>query len=156
MKKVLLSLSFILASVFGYAQITFERHYGNTGYDGGYCVLQTNDGGYIVAGVTGNPAGSGYIFKTNEYGDTLWTKAYGGNLSQSFHKVKKTIDNEYILCGATRGFGINEHDYLLLKINANGDTLWQKSYGGYGDDSAIDVIQTYDGGFCINWNIIEL
>ena len=149
MKKLLLFLTCLLTSVFVYSQITFERHYGGPSYDGGISVLQTNDGGYIIAGQTSNSAGSAYIIRTNGIGDTLWTKVYGGNLSQVFYKIRNTNDGGYILCGVTHGLGYYGYNYLMLKINSSGVTLWQKGYGGYGDENANDVIQTSDGGFAL-------
>ncbi len=143
MKKLLLSLSFLLASVFVYSQITFERHYDCTGHNGGTDVLQTDDGGYLVA--------TQYLclIKTDQYGDTLWTKCLGGNLGQNFFSLKKTNDNCFIACGSSHGFGLYGSNYWLAKFNANGDTIWQKGYGGYGDEDAYDVIQTSDGGFAL-------
>lgn len=142
-------MSFLLASVFVYSQITFQKHYGGNGMDIGRDVLQTPDGGYIISGYTNNINGTGYIIRTNENGDTLWTRTYGGNLSQDFNSIKMTYDSCYIVCGQTHGLGFYGCNVLLMKLNKDGDTLWQKGYGGYGDEEADDVIQTSDSGFAL-------
>jgi len=149
MKKLLFLLTFLLPWTFIYPQVTFLKQYNYSGHDTGYDVLQTSDGGYIMVGQTSSTSGSAFIIRTNQYGDTLWTRAYGGNLSQVFSSIKKTSDSNFIVCGRTYGLGFSACNYLLIKINANGDTLWQKAYGGYSDDDANGVIQTSDGGYAI-------
>jgi len=79
--KGLFLLIYVLIFYTSPAQIMFQRHYGGSGDDGGNSVIQTSDGGYLVAGLTDSwGAGSKdiYLIKTNEYGDTTWTKHYGG------------------------------------------------------------------------------
>lgn len=143
MKKLLLLLACLFACDIAYTQITFERHYNCVGYNGGSDVLQTDDGGYLIA------AHYLYLIKTDQYGDTLWTKGLSDGLGQSFFSLKKTNDNCFIACGSSYGFGLYGYNYWLAKFNANGDTIWQKGYGGYGDEDALDVIQTSDNGYAL-------
>ena len=153
MKKILLLFSFLLASVFVYPQITFQRHYGGQYDDGGSSVLQTDDGGYIIAGRTmsyGNGSNDIYILKTDANGNELWTKTYGGNGWDFPTDMKKTLDNCYVITGGTSSFGAGASDAFMMKIDNNGDSLWLKTYGGSIDDAAFEVEICEDLGYIIS------
>jgi len=147
---LLVFLLFVTQSVF--AQIMFQSHYGGTADDFGCKVIQTSDNGYFVAAIT-ESYGAGYrdifLIRTNEFGDTLWTKTIGGLQDDQPNDMKKTSDNNYIIAGSTSSFGAGNSDVYLLKVDQNGDTIWTKTYGGSMDDQAYDVIQTSDGGYLV-------
>ena len=134
------------------AQITFEKTYGGTDEDIGRSVQQTSDNGYIIAGSTESfGAGSTdvYLIKTNSIGDTLWTKTYGGTDADFGYSVQQTNDNGYIIVSGTESFGAGSTDVYLIKTNANGDTLWTKTYGGIDWDESYSIQQTSDNGYII-------
>ena len=87
---------------------TWEKTYGGGGTDQGRSVQQTTDGGYIIAGWT-NSIGAGnydvYIIKTDNIGNQVWAKAFGGIGSDMAHKIKQTSDGGYIIVGETESFG---------------------------------------------------
>lgn len=78
--------------------------------------------------------------------DTLWTKTYGGEDHESGFDAMQTADSGYIVVGYTESFGVGGADIWLLKTDANGDTMWTKTYGG---DYGWSVRQTVDGGYII-------
>ena len=128
----------------------WTRTYGGTGDDISTSVQQTTDGGYIVAGYT-NSFGAGindiYLVKTDENGDTLWTRTYGGTEDDNANSVQQTTDGGYIIGGYTRTGDVP--DSYLIKIDAIGDTIWTKTYI-YGDASDIkEVQQTNDNGYIL-------
>ncbi|RKX69016.1 hypothetical protein DRP53_09420 [candidate division WOR-3 bacterium] len=128
---------------------------GGRDEDWAYSVQQTTDGGYIIAGRTysfalGNPdSGDVYLIKTDANGDTLWTKTFGGLGDDVGYSVQQTTDGGYIIAGYTDSYGAGGYDVYLIKIDANGDTLWTKTFGGLGDDGGRAVQQTTDGGYII-------
>lgn len=128
----------------------WTRTYGGSGSDVGYSVQQTNDGGYIIAGMT-NSFGAGdndvYLVKTNQQGDTLWTRTFGGADRDFGAGVKQTIDGGYIIIGATKSFNNGIDDLYLIKTDHNGDTLWTKVYGGLWGDVGISIIQDKEGNY---------
>jgi hypothetical protein len=141
---VLLALAFAGPA---FSQQRWERTYGGVGEDRGRSVQQTSDGGYIVAG-SSNSFGNGdqvYLIKTNAFGDTLWTRTYGGIWGSS---VQQTSDGGYIVAGVTDTSG-NYSQVYLVKTNASGDTLWTKVYGGTGGNAGCSVQQTSDGGYIV-------
>src|SRR5713101_34926 len=83
-------------------QIAFQRTYGGTYGDVGYCVQQTSDSGYII---TGYSRADVYLIKTNSLGDMLWTRTYGGTSSEVGLSVQQTTDGGYIIAGYTQSFG---------------------------------------------------
>jgi len=137
-----------------FGQITFFKTYGDTTeshYDQGYAVLQTEDGGYIVAGETGfywtstpyHGYGDVYLIRTDAFGDTLWTKTYGDvNAREVAYSMDKTADGGYTVCAYSEAhWGL-----WLIKIDSKGDSLWTKKFDlGKGNH----IITTSDGGFVI-------
>jgi hypothetical protein len=158
----LLLIIFLLQSTVR-AQITFEKMIiDNAGfsYTSGAAVQQTNDGGYIMAGtyrfLLGNE-GNSYLVKTNQYGDTVWTKVYRDRDSMEITSaVRQTNDGGYILCGWLRDFE-NGSCWYIRKTDGNGNSIWVKYFRGVsGDSRPYSVIQTGDGGFAIAGHIDEL
>ncbi len=131
----------------------WTRTYGGTGTDGGYSVQQTADSGYIIAGYTTSIGNyyQAYLIKTNSSGDTLWTKSYGGTLSEKSYSVDQTFDNGYILVGTTNSFG-NSWQVYIVKTNGLGDTVWTRIYGGMNDENGFFIQQTSDTGYILVGN----
>ena len=79
----------------------------------------------------------------------LWNKTYGGDESDSGQIIKKTTDNGYVIIGSTSSFGESNTDFWLLKTNADGNEVWNHTYGIYLNEYGIDVQQTSDGGYIL-------
>jgi hypothetical protein len=130
----------------------WTKTFGGSNRDYGRSVQQTADGGYIIVGETGS-FGAGeldvWLIKTDAFGDTLWTKTFGGSDYDYSPSVCQTTDSGYIITGATESFGAGGADFWLIKTNASGDTLWTKSLWGNDWDCGFSVQQTTDGGYII-------
>jgi len=164
MKKIILLPFFLFSLQISFSQITFEKTYGGIYFDRGYSVQQTNDGGYIIAGIFSDSISSGSIIpnvcliKTNSSGDTLWTKIHGGNPCGEGYSVQQTNDGGYIITGITIYNCLSDSsftDVYLIKTNSLGDTLWTKTYGGTGNDYGWYVQQTNDNGYIIAGNSLN-
>ena len=134
----------------------WTRAYGTTEDEHGSSVVQTSDGGYIVAGTRSNPTSyrpDVYLIRTNATGDTLWSRTYGGSGGDDAWTVLVTADGGYAVVAQTTSFGAGKTDIWLLKLNAQGDTLWTRSFGGPEDDWTgawqSSLQQTTDGGYVI-------
>jgi hypothetical protein len=135
-----------------YGDTLWTMAYGGADYDYGRSVVQTDDGGFILAGSTssfGEGLSDVYLIKTNPYGDTLWTKTFGGVNYDYGYSVAQTDDGGYIITGHTFSFGAGSCDVYLIKTNSYGDTLWTKTFGGVNYDYGYSVAQTDDGGYII-------
>ena len=161
------------------------RTYGGEFVEDGFAVEPTDEGGYIIAGralifsdttrvmasltETNWPPhhSDAWLLKTNQNGDTLWTRKYGGEGHDYITSVYQTVDQGYILAGAYNAdhsypnYEIDEN-YLpassrawLIKTAANGDTLWTRQFRSR--SQANRVIVTSDGGYLFaGWIFPEL
>ncbi len=103
---------------------SWTRTYGSALDDEGKSVVQTTDGGYIVAGNTwfnGPGANDVYLIKTDALGDSLWTKAMGGTEIDGANSVAQTTDRGYIIAGYTESFGAGSSDVYLIKTDSLGN-----------------------------------
>ena len=89
------------------------------------------------------------MIKTDALGNMEWNKTYGGEGSDHVNELIQTIDGGFSLAGSTSSFGVGDADMWLLKTDAQGDKLWNKTYGGEGTDLASKIVQTPDGGFAL-------
>jgi uncharacterized delta-60 repeat protein len=132
--------------------IEWQKTYGGTGNDQAWCIQQTNDGGYVVAGET-DSFGAGlldiWILKLTSTGSVTWQKTYGGANNDHLRSIQQTSDGGYIVGGDTYSFGAGDVDAWILKLASNGSVIWQKTYGGSGYDWASAVQETSDGGYMV-------
>jgi len=130
----------------------WEKIYGGSNDDWANSIQQTKDGGYIVAGYT-ESFGAGnfdfYIIKLDAYGNKVWEKTYGGSNDDWANSIQQTKDGGYIVAGSTESFGAGERDVYVIKLNEDGDKIWEKTYGGSNDDWANSIQQTKDGGYIV-------
>jgi hypothetical protein len=131
----------------------WTKWYGGTwASDLAWSIQQTSDSGYIIVGFTASFGAGSYdiwLLKTDENGDTLWTKTYGGTSWDYGFSIDQTTDGGYIVTGRTNSFCVGYSDVWLLRTNPDGDTLWTKTYGGMGCEGGRFVQQTSDGGFIV-------
>lgn len=132
--------SFWLVKTDGNGNATWSNGYGGKNSGTAYSVIQTGDGGYVMAG-----DGFANLVKTNENGVLQWSKSYGGTA----RCVVQTSDGGYALAGSTKGSGSDPGNFWLVKTDANGNTQWIKTFGGVNNDCAFSVVQTSDGGYTI-------
>ena len=131
--------------------LLWTRAYGGTGDDYGYSVVQATTGYYVIAGSTGGsfPSYDVYLMKTNDAGDSMWARTYGGASLDCGYSLAKTTDGGYIIAGQTFSFGAGSSDVYLIKTGPLGDTLWTRTYGDTAYDCGNSVAQTTDGGYII-------
>ena len=131
---------------------TWTKTFGGVEWDEGYCVQQTQDGGFVITGTTGS-YGAGnddiWLIKTDASGDTAWTRTFGGSGDEVGNAVRQTQDGGFIVVGYTCPHGTSERDVWLVKTDASGNDVWDKTFGGVGLDEGSSVEQTPDGGYII-------
>ena len=132
----------------------WTKTFGGSDRDVGSSVQQTSDGGYIITADTESyGAGSSdvWMIKTDAAGDTLWTKIFGGSSYDEGYSVQQTLDGGYVVIGRTASddIGAEGWDALLIKTDADGNTLWIKTYGVSNWDYGFSGQQTSDRGYII-------
>ena len=115
-------------------------------------IQQTSDGGYVVTGRT-ESFGAGdsdfWVVKLNGDGSIQWQKPYGGQADDQAKAIRQTSDGGYVVTGYTASFGAGNWDFWVLKLDAGGDILWQKTYGGTSSEYAHTIQQTEDTGYIV-------
>ncbi|MHA2612326.1 MAG: InlB B-repeat-containing protein, partial [bacterium JZ-2024 1] len=135
--------------------VLWQKTYGGANWDEAYSIQQTSDGGYIVAGDTWsfvaawNDVSDFWVLKLDENGNVVWQKTYGGVKEDRAYSIQQTSDGGYIVAGETYSFGAGDWDIWVLKLNANGDVVWQRTYGWARLDWARSIQQTSDGGYIV-------
>jgi hypothetical protein len=165
MKNLLFaSIVTLLSVTFSIAQPTvqWQKSVGGTGNDYAESIQQTNDGGYIVVGisysndgdVSGNQGASDcWVVKLNAFGTIEWEKSMGGSGDDNARLIQQTNDGGYIFIGpsdSNDGDVSGNHgnlDYWAVKLTSTGVIEWQKSLGGTGYEYAQYIQQTSDGGY---------
>jgi len=130
----------------------WDKTFGGPAYDDGFSVQLTSDGGYIVAGATGLSGISDWdvwLIKTDSAGNKLWDQTYGGDSGDFGYSVGLTSDGGYVITGYTVSYGAGGKDVWLIRTDASGNRLWDKTFGGAGDDDGWSVTQTADGGYLV-------
>ncbi|MFT5801093.1 MAG: gliding motility-associated-like protein [Nonlabens sp.] len=144
--------------------IEWQRNYGGTESDRAESIEQTADGGYIVAGysesvdgdVSGNYGNFDYwVLKLDTNGNLSWDKNYGGSGADYGYAITQTQDGGYIFAGSSFSDNIDVtdnnglYDYWVVRTDAAGNILWERNYGGEGEERAWHIAAASDGGFII-------
>jgi hypothetical protein len=131
----------------------WTKTYGTGNQDVAYSVCETADSGYIVVGYINGPSdwvkGDLWILKTDPSGDTLWTKMYGGAGEDYGVSIRETADSGYVIAGINSSVSAGGKDVWLVKIDAQGDTVWTKVYGGSLEDVGYGVNVCSDSGYIV-------
>ena len=120
--------------------------------DVAYSVCQTADGGFALAGETGNNSGDFLLVKTYQNGSKQWDKTYGtGYLcTDGAHSVQQTSEGGFILAGFARSPQVKNYALFLVKTDSEGNSIWNKTYlrnATYWSGEQWVVKQTSDGGY---------
>jgi len=130
----------------------WDKIFGGTNNDQSFSVQQTSDGGYIITGFTGSYGVGGtdvWLIKTDDSGNKVWDKTFGGRQGDEGSSVQQTTDDGYIITGYTSSFGPLSYNMLLIKTDKNGEEQWNRTFGADGYDIGSSVQQTKDGGYII-------
>ncbi len=140
--------------------LEWNKTIGGGANDEGRCVVQANDGGYIIAGSTnsyGTDNQEVWLVKTDQNGNHLWNQTYGVSNWDEGHCVMQASDGGYIITGGINAVPLVTmsirnavvSDVLLIKTDENGNEAWNQSYGGTGNDMGNSVIQDSNGDYIV-------
>ena len=138
------------------------KTYGGPGSESASSAVLDSDGGIVFTSSTNSAGGDVpsirgwediFVMKIDGNGDKVWAKTYGGTDLDVAKMIKKTQDGGFIIVGdsnSTNGdvtSNKGSSDFLLLKLDANGDKQWLRTSGGSSADGLVDVVQTPTGDY---------
>ena len=130
----------------------WDNNFGGTGWDEIYSIIQTKDGSFIATGcVWSKGAGRGdiYVAKLNKKGNLVWDKTFGGSENDEAHSIIQTDDGGYAVAGFTVLEDTGDRDIWVIKLDKEGNQIWDKTLGGTSEDWANSIIQTEDRGYAV-------
>jgi hypothetical protein len=135
-------------------RVEWNQTYGSTGLEASTTVIQTPDGGYAIGGYRqfdDARVQDFWLIKTDSIGMEEWNQSYGYTASNEVARCMiQTSDGGYALAGYKYNHtGATERDFWLVKIDAAGNYMWNRTFGTAERDQAQSVIQTADGGYAI-------
>jgi len=134
-----------------FGNTVWTRTYGAQSVeDNGLTVKPAFDTGFVVVGYSIRSGRANMtLTKIDARGDSLWAREYGGNLDDMAYAVDQAPDSGFIIVGGTYSFGAGRPNIYAVRTDAQGDTLWTRTYGGAGEDYAFSVAATRDFGFMV-------
>lgn len=156
MKSIRLIISFFFAftcSIHLNAQWT--KIYGGNGEDNAYLILQTADGGYIVAGDTHSFESLTtylWILKIDLNGAVEWQNLYSSGYYKNLLTIQQASDGGYIV-GSNGSSFYKKNEIWFSKLGSSGNIDEIGSYARVIDSDANFIQQTSDGGFILTGTI---
>ena len=114
--------------------------------------VEGDEGGCVVAGVTysfGAGSADAYVFRIDDQGTLVWNRTFGGRGSDVTYDIVACSGGGFALTGSTLSFGAGNGDMYLVRIDAEGRLMWNKSYGGSLADEAWKLAEAVDGGYLL-------
>ena len=176
-KKILMGIVFVMLASIGFAAVNtisiasnsteipvkqWERTYGGPANEWAASVIQTSDGGYIIAGSSESRSGTFcydiWIVKTDSSGNKEWDKKFGkSDDNEHAYSIVQTSDGGYIIAGTAEHripwekglkglFEKREEKIWIIKIDSSGNKEWDRKFD---NGSASSIVQTSDGGYAI-------
>ncbi|QNF32369.1 T9SS type A sorting domain-containing protein [Adhaeribacter swui] len=146
----------------------WDRRFGGSGYEDLRKVIQLTSGEYVLAGLSDSPAGGDksqasrggrdfWVVKVNASGTKLWDKRFGGSLNDNLEDFTLTADGGFLLGGSslsgqngdkTQG-SRGSSDYWFVRIDSKGTKLWDRRFGGSGEEQLFSLGRTATGDFYV-------
>ena len=135
--------------------VVWEKNFGGSEIDEASAITQTNDGNFIVVGDTrssdkdvskSNGAADLWMLKISQEGVLIWEKTFGGTSFDVGRSISRTQDNGFIISGSSRSLDANfnnqgQNDALIIKIDSEGNIVWQETVGGKEIDFLYDAVE---------------
>lgn len=147
-----------------YGNIQWQRNLGGSDDDFGKSIIQTLDGGYLIAGKTNSLDGDitsvyggsdMWVVKLNAAGIILWQHSFGGSLYDEANSILENTDGTLYVLGRTLSTDgqistpLGNSDIWLVKLSSSGALLWERTYGGSGSDFGGKIIRDVDDNYFI-------
>jgi regulation of enolase protein 1 (concanavalin A-like superfamily) len=145
-------VSFLFVGSGRASSMMWDQTYGGQKTESAEALIQTSDGGFVMAGYTlsfGNGFEDFWVVRTDAFGNQEWNHTYGGLDFDRAQVVIETIDGGYAIAGYTVSPNEVDYDCLLVKTDSQGNMIWNQTYGGDDWDVAYSLIQSSDRGYVL-------
>ena len=141
--------------------LLWNQTYGGSGNDEAFAVTALADGGLALAGFTNSsdlPGGQTtagdydfWVVRTDAAGKLLWNKTFGGPFRDEAFGLTSLADGGLVLAGTKESSDEpgGKQDCWLVRTDAGGNPLWNRTYGGSGYDAILAVAALSDGGLAL-------
>lgn len=132
-----------------------SRTYGGANWDLGYSIAETADGGFVLTGETyssGAGSNDAFVLKIDVFGDTVWSKNYGGIGNEIGWSIREAANGDLLLAGETSSTGAGGQDAWLIRMDNNGTIIWEQTFGDTDNDTGADVTELSNGNLMFVWN----
>ena len=162
---------FWLAKLDASGNLTWQKSFGFPGADEGTAIIETSDNDFLISGVldvtssggqgnlgrfvTEHAGGDYWAIKVSSSGDLIWSRFYGGSFTDSPTGIIENNNNEFIFVGGSDSNDVDitnnkgSYDFWVVKSEAGGNMIWEKSFGGSEIDEARGIVSTDDGSHII-------
>ncbi|RMG18651.1 MAG: caspase family protein, partial [Bacteroidetes bacterium] len=132
-------------------QQLWRKLFGGRGTDLPHDLIETTEGEYVLAGYTQNSRGekNALVFKIDHEGRMLWHHTFGGEDQDEARSIIQTRDGGFAVCGNTRSFAAAEIDIWVLRLDSEGEKIWENTVRSQSEEMGRSIVQTQDGGFVI-------
>jgi hypothetical protein len=130
----------------------WDNNFGGTNWDEIYSIIQTKDGNFITTGcVWSKGAGRGdvRVAKLDKRGDLIWDKTFGGSENDEAYSVIQTDDEGYAIAGFTVLEDTGDRDFWVIKLDKEGNKVWDRTFGGTSEEWANSIIQNKNGNYMV-------
>jgi hypothetical protein len=145
-------------------EIVWEKTYGGSEEDYPAHMLPSPDGGYVMFGHTystngdvscNHGDGDWWLVKTDSLGNIQWSHCYGGTHKETASQLIYAHEGGYVMTGKTGSVdGDISHnngmfDVWVVKVDWEGEILWERTFGGSSNDWGNSIAPTADGGYIV-------
>ncbi len=133
-------------------EILWQYAFDNSDSDYGNSIIEAPNGSFFICGETRRGGGTNndfWVMKLASNGAVLWQKCYGDDQLEYGKSVSLKQDGTLLVTGDKRPVGEGPRNILGMRLDGDGNILWQKAFGGEKYDRCGSSIATYDGGFMI-------
>ncbi len=130
----------------------WNQSFGGSEWDIGVSVIELDDGSLIVIGIKesyGDGNADAWLLKTDEFGEALWNKTYGGSDYEEVYTIVEIQDAGFLFGGLTESYGAGSGDAWVVRTDPDGVEIWNQTYGGSAWDwiGIEGIAQTASGDF---------
>ena len=147
--------------------LQWSRYFGGTFTDTSYALSETQTGNFIIVGSSdsddidiNNNKGTYdfWVLKISSSGDLIWEKSFGGSEIDEARDITITENGDFLIVGDSRSFDTDvlynngAADIWIIKINSDGELIWERTYGGTSFDGVQSIQKTMNNDYIVAGN----